>query len=144
MTHSISEVSGFSGVSCRALRHYHAIGLLVPASISPHGYRRYEHDQLLRLQRILLLRRSGMGLQQIGEHLAGAGNQVEALQDHRRRLGEEHERTALVIRTVDKALAELRGGPQLAPSDIFEGLCGSREVPDPQATGLEDEDKATE
>ena len=45
-----------SGVTSRTLRHYDAVGLLPPARVGADGRRHYGRKELLRLQRILLLR----------------------------------------------------------------------------------------
>ncbi|HKU31582.1 MAG TPA: MerR family transcriptional regulator, partial [Arthrobacter sp.] len=66
---TISEVAKASKVSSRTLRHYDHMGLLEPAHTGPNGYRFYGQRELLRLQRILLLRELGLGLETIGEVL---------------------------------------------------------------------------
>jgi DNA-binding transcriptional MerR regulator len=48
------------------LRHYDAIGLLMPAHVDDRtGYRQYSNDQLHRLMRIAELRQLGVGLDRI-------------------------------------------------------------------------------
>lgn len=51
MAWSIAEVASMSKVTARTLRHYDDIGLLRPAYVGANGYRYYEQEQLLRLQR---------------------------------------------------------------------------------------------
>ncbi|TCD45963.1 MerR family transcriptional regulator [Streptococcus sp. X16XC17] len=53
---TVKEISQMSGVSVRTLHHYHKIGLLVPANMSPAGYRLYDDRNVARLQQILLYR----------------------------------------------------------------------------------------
>lgn len=53
---TVKEVSKKAGVSVRTLHYYDQIGLLRPDGETPAGYRLYSHDNLLRLQNILLLR----------------------------------------------------------------------------------------
>ena len=48
----IGAAAARAGVSERALRYYQQIGLLVPASITPGGLRRYSEDDLARVARI--------------------------------------------------------------------------------------------
>ncbi|MFI1988290.1 MerR family transcriptional regulator [Actinoplanes sp. NPDC020271] len=63
---SIGDFAGLGRVSVRMLRHYDAIGLLLPAHVDPHsGYRFYTAEQLLRLNRILALKDLGFTLQQV-------------------------------------------------------------------------------
>jgi DNA-binding transcriptional MerR regulator len=68
---SIVEVARMARVSSRTLRHYHDVGLLVPAYVGANGYRFYEREQLLSWQQILLLRELDLGLEAIAEVLAG-------------------------------------------------------------------------
>lgn len=48
----IGAAAAQAGVSERALRYYQQIGLLVPASTTPGGLRRYSADDLARVARI--------------------------------------------------------------------------------------------
>ncbi|WP_433123791.1 MerR family transcriptional regulator [Arthrobacter koreensis] len=54
------ELAERAGISGRTLRHYHQIGLLDPDRVGSNGYRYYGLDAVSRLQRILLLRETGM------------------------------------------------------------------------------------
>ena len=64
---SIGEFAMHGGVSVRMLRHYDALGLLVPAAVDEwSGYRRYEPVQLARLNRVVTLKDLGFTLEQIG------------------------------------------------------------------------------
>jgi DNA-binding transcriptional MerR regulator len=63
---TIGAFSQLGGVSVRALRHYEAVGVLLPSWIDPAtGYRRYRADQLARLHRIQALQDLGLSLQQL-------------------------------------------------------------------------------
>lgn len=92
---TVKEVSRLTGVSVRALRHYHAIGLLAPSQITPAGYRLYDVQALARLQMILLFRELEFPLAQIKEILDAPGfdrelalrQQIELLELRRDRLG---------------------------------------------------------
>ena len=69
-------------VSVRMLRHYDAIGLLMPASVDARsGYRRYAIEQLPLLLRIAELRDLGVGLGPIAD-LARADDPDEALREN--------------------------------------------------------------
>lgn len=89
--HSINEVARAAGVTSRTLRHYDHIGLLEPAFTAPNGYRYYEQPQILRLQRIILLRQLGLKLEVIGEILDNQRDQVQALQTHIEDLRQQRE-----------------------------------------------------
>lgn len=61
---SIREFARHAGVSVRMLRHYDAVGLLVPAQVDPvTGYRSYAASQLPRL---VALKGLGFTLEQVG------------------------------------------------------------------------------
>lgn len=62
---TVRELADRAGISPRALRHYHQIGLLVPDRIGANGYRHYGPTAVARLQRILLLRNAGLSLTDI-------------------------------------------------------------------------------
>lgn len=64
---SIGEFARYLGVSVRMLRHYDALGLLVPARVdSLTGHRRYTAAQLDRGNRLIALKELGFTLEQIG------------------------------------------------------------------------------
>ncbi|WP_405019109.1 MerR family transcriptional regulator [Kitasatospora sp. NBC_00070] len=63
---SIGDFAKHGRVSVRMLRHYDAIGLLLPARVDPFtGYRGYEAAQLARLNRIIALKDLGFTLNQV-------------------------------------------------------------------------------
>jgi len=79
---SIQDLARAAGTTSRTLRHYGQLGLLPPSRIGANGYRYYDQDSLLRLQRILLLRELGLGLPVIAEVLAGEQDTAAALRTH--------------------------------------------------------------
>jgi DNA-binding transcriptional MerR regulator len=119
---SIAEVARMSAVTSRTLRHYDAIGLLPPARVAADGRRHYGRAELLRLQRILLLRELGLGLGAISEALAQDGDETAVLRRHRDRLVRERGRLAVLIRTVDRTIESLDGGTEMAADTLFEGF----------------------
>lgn len=54
-----------ANVSERALRYYDKIGLLKPSSMSEKGYRQYSDQDLIKLQKIVLLKKLGFSLDEI-------------------------------------------------------------------------------
>ena len=68
---TIGDFSRATHLSVKTLRHYHHLGLLVPAEIdSGSGYRRYETEQIPTAQVIRRFRDLDMPLEQIGEVLS--------------------------------------------------------------------------
>ena len=62
---TVHEVSIISGVSIRALHHYHNIGLLPATEVTEAGYRLYDDTALERLQHILLFKELEFSLKEI-------------------------------------------------------------------------------
>ncbi|RZS89719.1 DNA-binding transcriptional MerR regulator [Motilibacter rhizosphaerae] len=122
MRWSIGEVAELSRVTPRTLRHYDAIGLLVPAGTAANGYRWYEREQLLRLQQILLLRELGLGLDTIADVLAGQRDPVETLRGHEQRLRDEGQRLGRLADTVSRTIAHLEGGAPMPTEQLFDGF----------------------
>ncbi len=91
---TVHEVSRLTGVSVRALHHYHAIGLLPPTRVTAAGYRLYDGAALARLQSILLFRQLRFSLAEIKTMLdvpdfdpaAALDTQIALLEAQRRHL----------------------------------------------------------
>jgi DNA-binding transcriptional MerR regulator len=128
MAWSITEVAKFSGLTSRTLRHYDEIGLLPPAFVGANGYRYYAEDELLRLQRIMVLRELGLPLPRIAEVLDAQTDRIEALREHLRMLQAERDRLARLAATVARTIGELEdetGGRAVGiqrPENLFEGF----------------------
>ena len=129
---SIQEIARLAGTTSRTLRHYDDIGLLPPSRVASNGYRHYDGQALVRLQRILLLRGLGLGLPQISEVLGrstGPATRVaeaSALQTHLALLREEQSRLARQIASVESTITALRGGEELMAENMFDGFDHTR------------------
>ncbi|HEV7899794.1 MAG TPA: MerR family transcriptional regulator [Planosporangium sp.] len=122
MEWSIQDIARLAGTTSRTLRHYGQIGLLEPSRIGGNGYRYYDQDCLVRLQRILLLRELGLGLPAIAEVLDGQRDTVAALRIHLRLLESERERIGRQIESVRTTLRKTEGGEQLMAEEVFGGF----------------------
>lgn len=122
MEWSINELTKVTGVTSRTLRHYHAIGLLPPHRVAASGQRFYSETELLRLQRILLLRELGLDLASIGEVLAGERAPKTALADHLELLQHQQRRLRRLTASVRATLTRLDNGEQLMPTQMFDGF----------------------
>lgn len=60
----IGELARRTGVSARMLRHYDSLGLVSPTGRSDGGYRKYSHDDILRIFRVESLRSLGLSLRE--------------------------------------------------------------------------------
>jgi DNA-binding transcriptional MerR regulator len=123
---SIQEIARAAGTTSRTLRHYGEVGLLPPSRVGSNGYRYYDQDALVRLQRILLLRDLGLGLPTIAEVLDGQGDTTAALRTHLALLEQERERLARRIESVRTTLRKTQGGEQLMADEVFDGFDHTR------------------
>lgn len=121
---SIQEIARLAGTTSRTLRHYDDIGLLPPSRIAANGYRHYDGEALVRLQRILLLRELGLGLPQIADVLGAdaAPTEAAALETHLALLRAEQNRLARQIASVEFTITALRGGENLMAENMFDGF----------------------
>ena len=110
----IGEFSRIARVSARLLRYYDELGLLRPGVVdSSTGYRYYSSAQLLRLNRILVLKDLGLSLEQIGGVIdqEASADQLRAMLEVRRvdaerALAEESAR----LRQIEARIAQLDTG----------------------------------
>jgi DNA-binding transcriptional MerR regulator/effector-binding domain-containing protein len=110
---AIGDFSRMTHVSIRALRHYHELGVLVPAVIDPaSGYRFYEPGQVALAQVIRRFRDLGMPLEEIREMLRApdvqARNRIIAA--HLRRMEAELALTQSAVTSL-RSLLEGRPSP---------------------------------
>ncbi|MET1153574.1 TipAS antibiotic-recognition domain-containing protein [Arthrobacter sp.] len=121
-TYSIQEVAKAAGTTSRTLRHYQHIGLLEPSSTGHNGYRYYDDEALLRLQRILLLRQLGLGLPEINKVLEGTRDTTAALRGHLELLLQERDRLEKQIASVKTTIDKTERGEQLMADEMFDGF----------------------
>lgn len=67
----IGELAGLVGISTRAIRHYHRIGLLAEPARKANGYREYSLRDAVELARVRRLTQLGLSLDEVGDVLAG-------------------------------------------------------------------------
>ncbi|WP_107773803.1 MerR family transcriptional regulator [Nocardioides sediminis] len=108
---TISQLASYAGVTVRAVRHYHATGLLPEPERDRSGYRRYDAAAVVELVRIRTLADAGVPLSRVRELLdAGPEEFAAAVEQVDRRLRAEiRERQAHRER-----IARLASGDSLA------------------------------
>jgi DNA-binding transcriptional MerR regulator len=115
---TVGQVADELGVTVRTLHHYDEIGLLSPSERSRAGYRLYTEADLERLQAVVVYRRLGFALDEIGALLDATGADRE---DHLRR-----QRTAVMTRlgemqdlveAIDRALEKEMSGIKLSKDE---------------------------
>jgi DNA-binding transcriptional MerR regulator len=94
--------------------------------VGANGYRYYDQECLVRLQRILLLRELGLGLPAIAEVLDGQRDTAAALRTHLALLESERERIGRQIESVRTTLRKTEGGEQLMAEEVFDGFDHTR------------------
>lgn len=67
---TIGQAASYAGVTIRAVRHYHQVGLLPEPPRDGSGYRRYSAGDVIALIRIRALADAGVPLNRVGELLA--------------------------------------------------------------------------
>lgn len=119
----IGELARMAGITTRTLRFYEEAGLLAPSGRSERGYRLYCNADADRLQEILLLRRCGVAVRDIGPLLSTSpAERAELLARHLVRLRDEQRRLARLIATVERTLATLEGAGSMTDIEKFEGF----------------------
>ena len=66
----IGELAGLVGISTRAIRHYHRVGLLAEPARKANGYREYSLRDAVELARVRRLTELGLSLDEVGDALA--------------------------------------------------------------------------
>lgn len=123
---TISQLAGYAGVTVRAVRHYHAKGLLPEPERDTSGYRRYDAAAVVELVRIRTLSEAGVPLSRVRELLAADESEFAAAVDQidRRLRAEIRER-----RQHRQRIAQLAAGDSLAlPPEVVGYLERMREL----------------
>jgi DNA-binding transcriptional MerR regulator len=123
---TIGQLASYAGVTVRAVRHYHAKGLLPEPERDHSGYRRYNAHAVVELIKIRTLADAGVPLARVQE-LLGAGEEefCVAVADIDRRLGAEIEQR----QEHRERIAQLAAGDSLAlPREAVEYLDRLREL----------------
>jgi DNA-binding transcriptional MerR regulator len=107
---TIGQLAAYAGVTTRAVRHYHQIGLLPEPERDASGYRRYGAMAVVSLIKIRTLANAGVPLSQIAELLqADSAAFAEAVKRIDDQLRDEVQR----LETGRKQIAQLAAGDSL-------------------------------
>lgn len=123
---TIGQLARYAGVTVRAVRHYHQVGLLPEPERDPSGYRRYGATAVVSLIKIRTLANAGVPLSRIRQMLdADATTFAEAAQRIDEQLRDEIER----LETSRKQIAQLAAGDSLVlPPAVVAYLDRLREI----------------
>ncbi len=127
---TISQLAAYAGVTVRAVRHYHAKGLLPEPERDQSGYRRYDAAAVVELIRIRTLADAGVPLSRVHELLAADEEEfAAAVEDIDRRLRAEIQER----QRHQERVAELAAGDSLAlPPEAVAYLDRLRELDVPE------------
>src|SRR5689334_954373 len=123
----IGELAGLVGISTRAIRHYHDVGLLAEPARKANGYREYSLRDAVELARVRRLTELGLSLDEVGDALAGdAGRDLAEIL---RELDADLARQEADLRQRRARLAELlrqaeAGGQPSGQAPVSPGLAG--------------------
>lgn len=123
---TIGQLAAYAGVTVRAVRHYHQIGLLPEPERDASGYRRYGATAVVALVKIRSLADAGVPLSRIGAMLeADASAFAAAVREIDDRLREEIDR----LEACRKQIAQLAAGDSLAlPPEVTSFLDRLRDI----------------
>ena len=123
---TIGQLASYAGVTVRAVRHYHQIGLLPEPERDASGYRRYGAGAVVSLIKIRTLADAGVPLSRIGRMLsADAADFAAAIERIDSHLCDEIER----LETSRKQIAQLAAGDGVAlPPQVTAYLDRLREI----------------
>ena len=108
---TISQLASYAGVTVRAVRHYHQIGLLAEPGRDSSGYRSYDAAAVVRLIRIHVLADAGVPLARVQELLvAGPAEFTRAVEEIDKALRADIRR----LQSNRKRIAQLAAGDRLA------------------------------
>lgn len=117
-TYRTREFAALAGVTVRALRHYHRIGLLTPRR-TPAGYRLYSVHDLEALEEIAALKAIGMPLSRIASlRRSGPAALADAIRAQRKTLEDKKRLLDNAIRAVADVEEALQAGEKL-DADLF-------------------------
>jgi DNA-binding transcriptional MerR regulator len=123
---TIGQLASYAGVTVRAVRHYHQIGLLPEPARDASGYRQYGATAVVSLIRIRTLAEAGVPLSEIGEMLdADETTFAAAVERIDGRLSDEISR----LENSRKQIAQLAAGDSLVlPPAVVHYIDRLREI----------------
>jgi DNA-binding transcriptional MerR regulator len=114
---TVGQVSDEFGVTVRTLHHYDEIGLVRPRRTAS-GYRLYTDDDLERLRHVVVYRRLGFPLEEIGPLLDDPRADVEAhLRRQRAAVMSRLDEMRDLVAALDRALEARMNGMALTPEE---------------------------
>jgi MerR family transcriptional regulator, thiopeptide resistance regulator len=118
MVWTVGQVAEDLGVTVRTLHHYDEIGLVCPSGRSAAGYRLYSAGDLERLQNVVVYRRLGFALEEVGALLDASGADLTShLRRQRDAVMSRLDELSGLVTAIDRALERQMEGIQLSKDE---------------------------
>ena len=128
---TIGQLASYAGVTIRAVRHYHQIGLLPEPERDASGYRTYDAGAVVRLIRIRTMAEAGVPLARVQELLDA---DLETFAEATTRIDRELRRQIRELQEHRRRIALLASGDSLAvPQEVLDYLDKVRATGVPEA-----------
>ena len=128
---TIGQLASYAGVTIRAVRHYHQVGLLPEPARDSSGYRSYDAAAVVRLMRIRTLAEAGVPLARVHELLDA---DAETFAEATTRIDGELRRQIRELQRHRRRIAQLASGDSLAvPQEVLDYLDLVRATGTPEA-----------
>ncbi|MGH3317992.1 MAG: MerR family transcriptional regulator [Nocardioidaceae bacterium] len=123
---TISQLASYAGVTVRAVRHYHQVGLLPEPERDHSGYRSYDATAVVELIKVRTLAEAGVPLAQVPDLLDATPEEfAEAVEEIDKRLRSEIRR----LQQNRREIAKLAAGDSLAlPDEVVAYLDMLRDI----------------
>lgn len=122
--YTIGEFSKITGITVKALRHYHEIGLLAPGQVDPEtGYRYYTQANIEKARAIRILRDLTFSLEEIKEVLQDCRDDADAvdyLQKKRSSIETQVEKLKTVSKDINRLIEVEREAASMAKESQFD------------------------
>ncbi|GFP76255.1 MerR family transcriptional regulator [Clostridium fungisolvens] len=122
MLYTVKEVAELTGVTIKALHHYHKIGLLQPCEITDAGYRLYGTKELEVLQQILFYRELDFSLEDIKKALEDEPSRLNCLTKQQELLLARKQRLECLLKTINESIVLSKEGEIMNTTDMFKGF----------------------
>jgi DNA-binding transcriptional MerR regulator len=121
--YKIGEVARRTGLTVRALRHYHDLGLVVPSGRSEAGHRLYRHEDVESLRHVLSLRALGLSLRDIPGFLEnGDDGLLKALERHRNKVAADIDALRQLALRLEQLQDALERSSDVSTDSLFQLL----------------------
>lgn len=121
MPYSVKQLAKLAGVTVRTLHYYDEVGLLSPSFVEKNGYRKYERDELLKLQQILFFRELDFSIDEIKRIMSNPKYDMSAaLGDQRAMLELKKKRITGLIKNIDQTIKQLKNQSNMNDEDMKE------------------------